>query len=49
LEAGAQPHEIAACNSCNSVSRYSLAMISALMVLRRFPSHIAIAWSQACS
>src|ERR1700722_15565904 len=24
-------------------------MISALIVLRRLPSHIAIAWSQACS
>ena len=33
----------------SSVSRYSLAMISALMVLRRLPSHIAIAWSQAFS
>jgi len=24
-------------------------MMSALIVLRMFPSHIAIAWSQACS
>jgi len=43
-----QPHA-AACSSCNSVSRNSFAMISALMVLRRLPSHMAIAWSQACS
>ena len=35
--------DIASCMSCNSASRYSLAMISALMVLRRLPSHIAIA------
>jgi hypothetical protein len=47
--AGAQPAATAACNSSSSVSRYSFAMISALMVLRRLPSHIAIAWSQACS
>src|ERR1700733_2042635 len=46
---GAQPEEIATCNSVSSASRYSLAMISALMVERRLPSHIAIAWSQAFS
>src|ERR1700760_3097129 len=46
--AGAQPAAIAACNSSSSASRYSLAMISALMVERRLPSHIAIACSQAC-
>src|SRR6185437_12548026 len=46
---GAQPKEIAACNSISSASRNSLAMISALMVLRRLPSHMAIAWSQAFS
>src|SRR6202022_4586699 len=47
--AGAKSFETAACNSCNSASRYSFAMMSALIVLRMFPSHIAIAWSQACS
>jgi hypothetical protein len=47
--AGAQPAATAACNSSSSASRYSFAMISALMVERRLPSHIAIAWSQACS
>ena len=41
--AGTQPADIAACNSSSSVSRYSFAMISALMVERRLPSHIAIA------
>ena len=40
---------MAACNSSSSVSRYSFAMISALMVERRLPSHMAMAWSQACS
>jgi hypothetical protein len=47
--AGAKSFETAACNSPNSASRYSFAMMSALIVLRRFPSHIAIAWLQACS
>src|SRR5215216_6508901 len=41
--AGTQPAAIAACNSSSSVSRYSFAMISALMVERRLPSHIAMA------
>src|SRR6185437_12175358 len=40
---GAQPEEIVACNSMSSASRNSLAMISALIVLRRLPSHIAMA------
>src|ERR1700716_2057185 len=41
--AGAGLVETAACKSCTSLSRYSFAMINALIVLRRFPSHIAMA------
>src|SRR5829696_8232787 len=41
--AGTQPAATAACNSSSSVSRYSFAMINALMVERRLPSHIAMA------